>query len=105
MQFVIQALIARPPVPKSCLLPSTPSPHASYPSSPSGEQHNLNDPFFSGPSLSSPSQWRFEPKVPIFFFAQYAMKGVSWLEAAVLRDRGAMRTGFAGKERPGKRLM
>jgi etoposide-induced 2.4 mRNA len=105
-QFVIQALLSRPPVPRSSLLPSTPSPHASLPPSPSGGTINLTDPFFS--SASSASDWSskagFQLKVPIFFFAQFALAGLQWLETALGRERSGERR-HSHFERSGKRAM
>lgn len=121
-QFVVQALLSRPPTPRDSLLPSTPSPHASLPGSPTGgNELHLSNPFFGNGggvsnvpgsslglgglriNLSNP-----KARVPVFFFARYVLEGLAWLETAVMRDRGGG-PGFAkrtlGKERPGKRLM
>ena len=104
-QFVIQALHSRPPTPRSSLLPSTPSPHSSHPSSPSEGGNNLNNPFFASTSAVGSSQWKLEPKLPIFFFARFALEGLAWLEQAVGRERRPRSRSSSGKERPGKRLM
>ncbi len=102
VQCVIHALQSRPPTSRSSLLPTTPSPHSSLPSSPKEGGHNLNNPFFAS---AGPTEWKLEPKLPIFFFARFALVGLAWVEQAVGRDRGAGRRSFATKERPGKRLM
>ncbi|WVQ80629.1 hypothetical protein IAT38_002734 [Cryptococcus sp. DSM 104549] len=113
--FVIQALQSRPPSRQSSLLPSTPSPRASLPPSPIGgsSELNLNDPFFSSAGSkrgSSVSNWsaqdwsNWEPRLPIFWIARYALDGLKWLEDAVGRDRTGSGGGF-GRERAGKRLM
>jgi etoposide-induced 2.4 mRNA len=107
-QFVIQAIQSRPPTPRNSLLPSTPSPSASLPPSPTME--SFNDPFFNSSTPSkdySRSKWdlnSLEFKLPIFFFARYALQGLSWLEAAVLRDRGSGGDVRRWQERAGKRL-
>ena len=107
-QFVIQAIQSRPPTPRNSLLPSTPSPSASLPPSPTME--GFNDPFFNSSTPSkdySRSKWdlaNLEFKLPIFFFARYALQGLSWLEAAVLRDRGSGGDVRRWQERAGKRL-
>ncbi|ORX36757.1 etoposide-induced protein 2.4-domain-containing protein [Kockovaella imperatae] len=98
--FVLQALLARPPVPRSSLLPTTPSPHSSLPASPS-EQHPSMTPNASSLSASRPTFG-----VPIFFFAKFALAALSYVEAAI----GRHRTGFSGagsslRERSGKRVM
>ncbi len=49
--------------------------------------------------------WKLEPKLPIFFFARFALDGLGWVEQAVSRDRVVGRRSFSTKERPGKRLM
>ena len=98
-QFVLQALLARPPVPRSSFLPTTPSPHSSLPPSPSeAGQPSLSiaNPFFNP---SGPSRITFG--VPIFVFARYALSALSWVEAAL----GRHRTAGELRERPGKRLM
>ncbi|WVR07146.1 hypothetical protein IAU60_004187 [Kwoniella sp. DSM 27419] len=110
--FVLQAIQARPPGARatSSLLPATPSPHASLPPSPTGgTQLNLNDPFFApskSPSSTSFGSIRimgrdipihFRLRLPIFFFASYALDGVKWLEQAAARDRsGSFSAGAAG---------
>jgi len=68
----------------------------------------FNDPFFnaSTPSLDS-NRWdlsKLEFKLPIFVFARYALQGLSWFEAAVLRDRGGGGDIRRWQERAGKRL-
>lgn len=105
-KFVIQAIQSRPPSPKQSLLPSTPSPSGSMPPSPTMD--SFNDPFFNS---STPSRdfrkWDFqnlEFKLPIFFFARYALDGLSWFEAAFLRDRGGGSDVRRWQERAGKRL-
>lgn len=120
-QFVVQALLARPPRPSNSYLPSTPSPHSSLPPSPgpgagghffdstssnssAGGGLNLSNPFFNPQeTLARPGGWRnFVPRIPLFVMARYALEGLEWLEAALLRDRGeARRAGL--KERMGKR--
>jgi hypothetical protein len=45
-----------------------------------------------------------EFKAPIFFFARYALEGLGWFEAAVLRDRGVGSDVRRWQERAGKRL-
>lgn len=104
-QFVIQAQLARPPVPRHSLLPSTPSPQSSLPPSPSGVQSS-NNPFLAPPTTSVEDirAGNFQIRVPIFFFATFALMGLRWLEAAIGRDRGERRGGMGFKERPGKRL-
>lgn len=109
-QFVIQAIQSRPPSPKQSLLPSTPSPSASHPSSPTMDGFAGNDPFFNSSTPSrdfSLSKWdlqNFEFRLPIFFFARYALDGLSWFEAAFLRDRGGGSDVRRWQERAGKRL-
>jgi hypothetical protein len=68
---------------------------------------NLSDPFFANTSEYGSRKRSFEPRVPIFFFAQYAMEALAWIETALGRDRGMDRRGLGmgGKERPGKRAM
>jgi etoposide-induced 2.4 mRNA len=107
VQFVIQALQSRPPNPKSSLLPSTPSPHTSAPPSPMTSTIDLaSDPFFNSSTPSrSVSRWKAvqRPKLPIFFFARYALDGLRWLEAALLRDRKGSSV-RRWEERAGRRL-
>ncbi|WWC61742.1 uncharacterized protein I303_104327 [Kwoniella dejecticola CBS 10117] len=100
--FVLQAIRAKPPTPSSAtsssiLLPSTPSPHASLPSSPIGGELSLNDSFFASADTSKSqarssrirgsSDRRFEVKLPIFWIAKYAIQGLKWFEDAAGRDR------------------
>jgi len=114
-QFVIQALVARPPTPRNSLLPSTPSPQASLPPSPDGHggYGAANNPFFAGSSSAAgtSAEWNVTQilgrgkYIPIFFFARYAILVLRWFEAAVLRERGDRRRSLGlGKERPGKRM-
>jgi len=108
-QFVIQALLARPPTPRDSLLPSTPSPQSSHPTSPDGPQNLGYSPLFGAarPSgMAEQKEWRLDGRVvPIFFFARHALLVLRWFEVALLRDRGANRRGASyGIERPGKRL-
>ncbi|ORY32496.1 etoposide-induced protein 2.4-domain-containing protein [Naematelia encephala] len=99
--FVIQALQSRPPTPRSSLLPSTPSPQSSLPPSPSGgESLGLSNPFFAPLSSTPGNKWEWEPRLPLFFFARYALEALGWLEVALGRERGARRF---GTERSGKR--
>jgi hypothetical protein len=69
---------------------------------------SFNDPFFNS---STPSRdfrkWdlqNLEFRLPIFFFARYALDGLSWFEAAFLRDRGGGSDVRRWQERAGKRL-
>lgn len=107
-QFVIQAIQSRPPSPKTSLLPSTPSPSPSIPSSPTLGPESFNDPFFTSSTPSRDfAKWdlqKLEFKLPIFFFARYALEGLSWFEAAFLRDRGGGADVRRWQERAGKRL-
>ncbi|KAK4684662.1 hypothetical protein P7C73_g5506, partial [Tremellales sp. Uapishka_1] len=83
-QFVIQALLSRPSS-QASLLPSIP---------PSPVEQG--DPFVP-PSTTG---WLKEPRVPLFYLAQYALVGVNWLEQAIGRDRQKSFT----RERGGKRV-
>lgn len=73
---------------------------------------SFNDPFFDSSTPSKDfnrSKWQWdlanlEFKLPIFFFARYALQGLSWLEAAVLRDRAGGGDVRRWQERAGKRL-
>ncbi|WWC70333.1 uncharacterized protein I206_104283 [Kwoniella pini CBS 10737] len=97
--FVLQAIQAKPPTPNtisssSILLPSTPSPQASLPSSPIGGDISLNDSFFSNINTNKSKQSKirggnkgFELKLPIFWIAKYAIQGLKWFEDAAGRDR------------------
>ncbi|CAD6583257.1 MAG: hypothetical protein TREMPRED_003512 [Tremellales sp. Tagirdzhanova-0007] len=87
--YVIQAMQSRPPTPQTSLLPSTPSPRSSVPSSPSEGGPSLHNPFFASTGSVGPREWKLEPKLPIFFFARFALEGLAWLEHAVGRERGS----------------
>lgn len=108
-QFVIQAIQSRPPSAKPSLLPSTPSPTATP--SPSGL--SKEDPFFTSSTPArdfARARWdlsKMEFRIPIFVFARYAIEGLRWLEAAVLRDRAGGALGGdvrRWQERAGKRM-
>lgn len=64
----------------------------------------MSNPFFHPQeTLARPGGWKhYVSGVPLFVMARYALQGLEWLEAALLRDRGeARRAGL--KERMGKR--
>lgn len=96
--FVIQALQSSPPR-NATLLPLNPS---SRPLTPSFRVKSSNalpaDPFGEPTycDLEAPSgrekEWEF--KVPIFWFANHALRGLKWLEDAVAKDRSGRKDIF-----------
>ena len=116
-QMVIQALLARPPIPNDSLLPGTPSPHTSAPPSPDSAMH----PALISPSLTSPvdslrsASWfqntsggrQGTVRVPMFVMARQAITGLHWLQDAIMRDRTVGRSGggmqISQRDRTGKR--
>lgn len=84
-KFLIQALQSRPPS-SSSLLPSTPSPGASAPTTPTREHAQL-----ANPVMGQPAYAHIPLQVPIFFFARHARAALGWLADAVARERGGGR--------------
>lgn len=92
LSFVIQALQSRPPSRNATLLPLNPSSRSLTPS-PGVESSNAlpADPFGESTycDLEFPSrrERRWELKLPIFWFANHALRGLKWLEDAAAKDR------------------
>ncbi|KIR74378.1 etoposide-induced protein [Cryptococcus deuterogattii CA1014] len=90
--FVIQALQSRPPSRNATLLPLNPSSRSLTPS-PGVKSSNAlpADPFGESTycDLEFPSrrERRWELKLPIFWFANHALRGLKWLEDAAAKDR------------------
>ncbi|KIR67231.1 etoposide-induced protein [Cryptococcus bacillisporus CA1873] len=90
--FVIQALQSRPPSRNATLLPLNPSSRSLTPS-PGVKSPNAlpADPFGESTyrDLESPSRRErgWELKLPIFWFANHALRGLKWLEDAAAKDR------------------
>ncbi|RSH78328.1 uncharacterized protein EHS24_002047 [Apiotrichum porosum] len=99
--LLIQALQSRPPSVHS-LLPATPSPGSSNPTTPTSELPpsllTMGHVGGNGGGLGAAS-YTSGPivRVPVFFFARHALSGLQWLADAVARERG----GYAASRRRG----
>ncbi|OXH39368.1 etoposide-induced 2.4 mRNA [Cryptococcus neoformans] len=87
--FVIQALLSNPPR-NATLLPLNPSSRPLTPSFGVKSSNAFSADFFGEPTysnLESPTEKEWELKLPIFWFANHALRGLKWLEDAAARDR------------------
>ncbi len=90
----------RPPQPSHSLLPATPSPHASLPAESWSRALRVGFSICQTHSFTRRRPWRdpvvggnFVPSVPLFVMARYALEGLEWLEAALLRETAARPAG------------
>ncbi|KAL1413540.1 hypothetical protein Q8F55_001314 [Vanrija albida] len=103
--FLIQALQAKPPAAATTLLPSTPSPSSSTPTTPTGDSFAHALPSSRGSAAAPKSLWA-AAHVPIFFFSRHVLAAVAWFADALGRDRAgthlervaASRDGFGKKQ-------
>lgn len=106
-QFLIQALQSKPPSAAATLLPSTPSPSSSTPTTPTGDSfaHSLPSSSFRTSGPIQKTLWS-QIHVPIFFFSRHILATVAWFADALGRDRAgthlervaASRDGFGKKQ-------
>ncbi|WOO77045.1 Telomere length regulation protein elg1 [Vanrija pseudolonga] len=105
--FLIQALQSKPPSAAATLLPSTPSPSSSTPTTPTGDSftHSWPSASFRASGPIQKTLWS-QIHVPIFFFSRHILATVAWFADALGRDRAgthlervaASRDGFGKKQ-------